>query len=128
MARPSVRLVLLASLSLFTACAAHVDETMRSWEGHQFSDLVASWGPPQQVFDDGSGGKILVYAGKRRWTSPGQATTTTTGSVYGYGGIANLSAYSTTTYRPPEQYGYTAYRMFWVDRSGVIYRWAWKGL
>jgi len=73
--------------------------------------------------DDGLGGRIFVYAASRQFTSPGRATTTTTGSVYG----GSIDAYSTTTYRPPETYGYTAYRMFWISSSGYIYRWSWKG-
>lgn len=34
---------------------------MASWQGRNWNDLVASWGPPARVMDDGSGGRILTY-------------------------------------------------------------------
>ncbi|HQQ76250.1 MAG TPA: hypothetical protein PLB01_02755 [Thermoanaerobaculia bacterium] len=40
--------------------------------------------------------------------------------------VANGQSY--TTYTPEHAAGYTAYRMFWSNSDGVIYRWQWKGL
>lgn len=121
--KKSMRRLLAAGLLIGLSACVNVSAIMKSWEGNHFSDLIASWGPPQQVMDDGQGGKIFVYASNRTFTSPGHATTTTTGSVYG----SSISAYSTTTYTPPTSFGYTAYRIFWINDSGYIYRWAWKG-
>jgi len=115
-------------LVLFSGCAGQINNIMRSWEGHHYSDLIASWGPPQQVFDDGFGGRILVWTSVRSFTSPGQATTYTTGTATAYDNYIWGSATSHTTYSPPQTYGWTAYRMFWIDSSGFIYRWGWKGL
>jgi hypothetical protein len=77
-----------------------------------------------QVLDDGAGGKIMTWGAVRSFTSPGSATTHTTANVYGNYG----SATSVTTYNPPQTTSYTATRTFWVDRNGIIYRWAWRGL
>ncbi len=117
-------LPLLALLPFTTSCASSVNKVMESWMGANVNDLIASWGPPQQVFDDGSGGKVLVWAADRTWTTPGRATTNTTATVSGNTGWAT----STTTYTPAAVNGYTAYRMFWANSKGTLYRWAWKGM
>lgn len=132
--------VIFVFLALFivylsTGCAS-IDKTMQSWVGHSANDLIASWGPPQQVFSDGQGGQVLVYTQVRQWTSPGRATTNTYGTANTYGNIygnsysANTygSATSTTTYTPAQTHGYAASRTFWVNSGGGIYRYAWKGL
>ena len=52
-------------------CATRMNEIMQSWEGHHYSNLIASWGPPQQILDDGSGrensrlGRYLILYGTR---------------------------------------------------------------
>ena len=120
-------LILVLVLLLFTGCAS-INKTMQSWMGHHQSDLIASWGPPQQIMDDGQGGKIFIYFSTRTFTSPGHSTTTVTGSAYGTEHYTYGSATGYTTYAPPQTSSYNAYRMFWVDKNGYIYRWAWRGL
>ena len=127
--RKSVLLVLGAVVVLSTGClTARLNTAMSSWEGHHYSELIMSWGPPQQVYDDGSGGRILVYTAARSWTSPGQAVTTTTGQATIYDNMIWGQAQSVTTYQPPEQYGYTAWRVFRINKQGYIYSWSWRGL
>lgn len=109
---------------------------MQSWMGHHVSDLIASWGPPQQSISDGRGGQILIYSQVRQWQTPGQITTNTYGTANAYGSLygntytGNVygSTQSTTTYTPPQTHGYNAQRMFWVNSKGGIYRWSWRGL
>ena len=103
----------------FVGCVARVNEMMRSWEGHHVNELIAKWGPPTQVMPDGSGGKILVYSQTKTYTPPGSVQT----NVYGYGNFAT----GYTTVNPPQTTSWQAHRMFWVDRNGYIYRWAWIG-
>ena len=118
----------------FTGCA-HINKTMSSWMDHNVNDLLVSWGPPQETRSDGSGGQILIYTQSRQWTTPGTSTTNTYGSantygsLYGntYSGNTYGSATSNTTYTPPQTHGYNAYRMFWADENGRLYRWSWKG-
>lgn len=120
-------ILIIVSVLLLQSCAT-INKTMKSWEGHHYSSLIMKWGPPQQVFDDGYGGRILIYTKIRQWTAPGQATTYTTISATAYDNYIWGTAISTTTYNPAQTYGYTAYRMFWINKDGFIYRWAWKGL
>ena len=121
------RLSLLLIMVILAGCAS-INKTMESWMGHDQSDLIANWGPPQQVMDDGRGGKIFVYTTTRSHTAPGSSTTTVTGSAYGYGDTVYGTATGHTTYNPPRTTSYNAYRMFWIDQTGRIYRWSWKGL
>jgi hypothetical protein len=109
---------------LTVGCGEDISQVMQSWIGHSYSELMASWGPPTQVFSDGKGGQIFVYAYNRLWIRPGVATTAY--SANAYGGYVYGSA--TTVYSPAYVQGYTAYRMFWIDSDGIIYSWAWRGL
>jgi hypothetical protein len=102
---------------VFVGCAARINKAMDSWTGHNYNELIASWGPPSQVLDDGSGGKIMVWTENRSYTSQGQATTRT-----------DPSGTSHTTYSPPQTRQWNASRMFWVNSNGVIYKWSWRGL
>jgi hypothetical protein len=122
-----VILILVLALLFISGCAS-INKTMQSWMGHHQSDLIASWGPPQQIMDDGQGGKIFIYSTTRTFTSPGHSTTTVSGSAYGTGSYAYGTATGHTTYTPPQTSSYNAYRMFWIDKNGYIYRWAWRGL
>ncbi len=118
-----------------TGCASMINAEMEPWNGRSMNDLVASWGPPSQIMSDGQGGQILIYSIDRTWVTPGQATTNTyeNANIYGntynntYSGNIYGTARSTTDYTPPQTNGYIALRMFWVDGSGRIYRWSWKG-
>ncbi len=115
---------LLVSVLLSGGCAQRISETLQSWVGHNFNELIASWGPPSRVFSDGRGGAIFVYAYNRSWVQPGTATTTYQTAVVG----DYLYTYGNTTYTPATVQGYTAYRMFWISNDGIIYSWAWRGL
>ena len=121
-------LLFLALIMSFGCFAAHLSKIMKSWEGSHYGDLIASWGPPQIVYDDGYGGRILIYTKRRQFTAPGKSTTYTTGRATVYDNLIWGSATSTTHYTPAKIYGYTAYRMFWINKKGHIYRWAWRGL
>jgi hypothetical protein len=120
---------LLLGVLFFSCCLAEtVNKIMISWENHHYGDLIASWGPPQQVFDDGYGGRILVYTLARYWSSPATSKIYVTGNATAYDNYIWGSAAATTTYYPSQIYGYTAYRMFWINKDGYIYRWAWRGI
>lgn len=126
----SARVVLTAMLlvAAVSGCAGRVNKVMQSWQGANYADLIMSWGPPQRIYDDGNGGRILVYTSSRSWTTPGQSVTSTSVQAQAYGNTIWGQAQSITQYVPPQTQGYTAWRMFRVDRSGRIYNWSWKGL
>lgn len=94
-----------------------MNEIMSSWVGASEGQLYRLWGPPTEVFDDGHGGKIVVYREGRSVSSPGSITTHTTFD----------GTYSHTTYTPPKITEWSVWRAFWVNSQGQIYHWAWKG-
>lgn len=119
-------LVAVVSVVVLSGCVSvgALNSKMSAWQGRSADELVAEWGPPQQVMQaaENPADKILIYTLERTWTDPGYVSTTRT--PYAYRGIQDASV---TTYMPPAQSGYTAYRMFWVHPDGRIYNWAWKG-
>lgn len=126
--KTSLRLLTtVAAVALLVGCA-HINKVMQSWVGHHYSELITAWGPPQQVFDDGNGGRILVYTATRAWVVPGRATTYTTVNASVYDDYIWGTSTSYTTFSPAYLQGYTAYRMFWISKSGYIYSWSWRGL
>ncbi|MDH4230202.1 MAG: hypothetical protein OEW11_10755 [Nitrospirota bacterium] len=130
----NVRILCASALALvlLSGCATAINQKMASWIGHNESELIMSWGPPAQVFSDGSGGRILIYTAVRSFTSPGTATTNTHGTATGglYGNQAYLSGQSQsyTTFTPATTSQWTAYRMFRVDTVGTITGYSWRGL
>lgn len=123
-----VFLFLLSIVFLSSCFTERINKMMKSWTRAHYGNLIASWGPPQMVFDDGYGGRILIYTTQRVFIAPGKSTTYTTGSATAYDNYIWGSATSNTYYTPSRTYGYTAYRMFWINKEGYIYRWAWRGL
>lgn len=102
-----------AAIILVVAGCVSPSKTMQSWVGHHQSELIASWGPPQSTASDGAGGTILIYGS---YVNLGQQP----GQVYG--------SYGNYYYTAPQQRGYQRTRMFYVNSSGIIYRWRWQGL
>ncbi len=122
---------LLAATLLLSANACvgkRINNAMASWEGHHYSDLIMSWGPPQQVFEDGSRGRILIWTAVRSYTAPGRAVRTTSVRATAHDNYIWGQARSFTEYRPPQTYGYTAWRMFRISSRGRVISWSWRGL
>jgi hypothetical protein len=87
---------------------------MESWMGHQESELILSWGPPQQRVSDGADGTVLIYSSYVQTGSrPGEIIPTYSGGA---------------TYTAPQTYGYQRTRMFYVHADGTIYSWRYQGL
>jgi hypothetical protein len=122
--------VVVVTVFCSSACMTKgkVNKTMASWQGHHYTELLAKWGPPQQVLDDGSGGRVLTYTRTRSWSTPGQATTQTDIRAHQWDNMIWGTATSTTTYTPGQSYGYTSWRMFFINSGGRIYKWSWRGL
>ncbi len=112
-----IALVLIAT----TGCTS-ISQTMQAWVGHHYSELIAAWGPPDQTYSDGRDGQIFIYTRTIQWVQPATSTTTyqqnvTRGSVTGQ---------STTVYNPAVVHAFTSYRMFWINKDGIIYSWAYR--
>jgi len=121
------KIIILILILALTGCA-HMNAVMESWRNHHYSELLTTWGPPQQVFDDGQGGRIFVYIESVQWVSPGKSETYGTGFATGYDDLIWGSARSQTIYTPPRVHNYTKYQMFHINQKGYIYQTAWKGL
>lgn len=131
---PLLTMTLICSTGCMTA--AKMNKTMASWQGADVNYLIARWGPPTQVMNDGQGGRIFIYTYNRSYTTAGVATTTTTGSANGtattIGNDTSINVHgqsnSTTVYSPQQTGEWKVYRMFWVGPRGHVYRWSWRGL
>ena len=119
----NILIILLASF-LLSGCAAQINKVMSSWMYHHYSELIGSWGPPQYVYGDGRGGRILTYTSPRSFVVPGSSYTAIDATIYDN----YIWGTAVTIYNPTRVYGWTAYRMFWIDKRGYIYRWSWRGL
>jgi hypothetical protein len=110
MKRKLITALMFIALALLTACAARINQTrnqaMASWQGRTYDELLASWGPPSQIVDDGAGGKVVSYVQTRHLT-------TSRPTIYGLP--------DATVTRELQRY-----QMFWVNQDGIIYKWAWR--
>ncbi len=99
-----------------------MEAVMRAWVGRDVKDLLATWGPPHQTLQS-PGEKdatIYVYTDESKAYTPGQLTIETKEAE----GQNRVDARLTL----PEEIRSYAYRMFWVDKDGRIYRTSWRGL
>ena len=105
--------ILLILTSAACVSTEKINSMMASWEGRHQSELIAKWGPPDQVTTDGKSGSIVVY---EEYINLGQS-----------GGHGRLDSSGNVHYTPGSHNGYTRQRSFYVDSKGYIYRWRWKG-
>lgn len=122
----SLKTFLIAILVILplSSCSS-INKQMASWVGHHQSQLIQSWGPPQNAVPDGNGGQILIYSQNvNLGQTPGQMNTYHSGNIMG----GMYSGNSTTSYTLPQQNTYSRTRMFYVNSEGVIYNWRWQGL
>lgn len=112
----------VAAALLVSACAttANYERTLNSWLGHKEEELVASWGPPQNVYVTPSGARILTYTDAGTvylpGTPPSYRSTVIGNTVYSrpYGGTSPMALdYSCTTHMTVEH--------------GVITHWRYEG-
>lgn len=108
------RSVIIILVMLSTGCAAKLNRQMESWVGHHQSELIASWGPPNQTASDGKDGTILIYG---NYVNLGQTP-----------GQVRTDYYGNMAYTAPQQRGYNRTRMFYVDTRGYVYSWRWQGM
>jgi hypothetical protein len=103
------KLIVVLALVFVVGCQ-NPQKIAASWEGHNINDLIASWGAPNQVIDNSSDSKIMVWRRSSSFQMAGNADTTYIGS----------SAY--TTYNPGQTLGLEQVTTFWVNPQGTIYR------
>jgi len=90
----------------------NISEKMASFKGEHKSTLILEWGPPTDISTDGKDGEVYIYSSER-----GGANHSTK-----YDSSSN--SYKTTS----RDNSYTAKRMFYIDKEGIIYHYKWEGL
>lgn len=113
--------ILILLLSACGAVKKRINASMDAWTGKHYSDLIAAWGPPQQIIDLGEDGKLLVWVYDRGDSERSVSTTTIEDQT-----LRDQTLRTETTY--DDSTGWKAYRMFWANAEGIIYRWSWRGL
>jgi hypothetical protein len=105
--------LLIISIIFISGCGLRakraVEKEMKSWVGRHKSDLIASWGNPQDITPDGKGGTVLFYSQLVKK------------SVQFKDPLAKMS-------RPPHIRKYFRTRTFYVNSEGYIYDYKWDGL
>jgi hypothetical protein len=107
--KPSSIFILLWCVINLLGCVSQ-SKLMNSWVGKTKAELYKNLGKPNTITDDGQGGEILIYSSTENM---GQNT----GTMYSNGG--NGVNYYTT----PQKRQYSRIKMFYVNKSGIIYRW-----
>ncbi len=122
-------------LTILVGCAttAGYEQMLTTWVGSSESNLISSWGPPENIYALDDGGKVLTYINKRN-VQIGGYTTTKPVTTYSNGNIsgdinANYNSTSTTymqTTTPVQNINMSCSTRF-TFRNGVVQAWAWQG-
>lgn len=104
------KLIILGILILFLSSCAITNKVMKSYVGRHVDELITKWGPPSQILPNQGGGYLYVYYLDRDFGRSRQYI-----DMFG-----NIKGGNPIKWK--------AYRMFWVDEDGYIYRWKWAGL
>ena len=119
-------LLFIAALATLAGCAPSTQEIIDAWMGRHKNELIAQYGPPTSVIDNGPQGQIWVYRFSSSYARPGSSTTTVTGSArtshHFNTSTTQGSATAHTTTTPPRIYTYHDTWTVWISRSGRIYR------
>ena len=113
-------MALILFCSTMTACihpVARINTAMASWESHSVTDLLAKWGPPQQVLSDGEYQVYMYITTSTSYTAP-----------VTYRLWRNKNASTVVLANGRVDTSIKSWRMFWADKNGIIRRWSWKGL
>jgi hypothetical protein len=97
-----------------------INETMQSWMGHSVSDLIASWGPPDQETSVEQGARVLTY-NRTLWMEGDPLSCDDL-----YPTHDPRRAEIDCIKRRQHQRAVKGAQMFWADAGGKLYRWSWK--
>jgi hypothetical protein len=101
--------MIIIGVLLFSGCQS-LSDIAKTWEGSHIDELIAVWGAPQQIIDNGNKGKIMAWDFSSNMQTMGTSYTT-----YDYYG-------SYTTYNPGQTIHISRGVTVWVDKNGRIYR------
>ena len=100
------------------AAQRHMDAVMNAWVGHSAEELVEVWGPPTRVLPAPAGAEGNLYV----YEETEQTVTVVPVPAPGDGQAPQRVSYTVSSTSG------SAYRVFWVDPAGRIYRATWSGL
>lgn len=116
----------LFALAFLTGCTVFKPqgptqaEALDSWMGHHYSGLIQSWGPPSGVYEDGQGGRVLVYSTEVSRVLPGYAVAS---AQAGDGPSGDVWARGESVYLPARVQRWDSYNMMYVRPDGTLYYW-----
>ncbi len=117
---------LLITAFILNGCGLPTAEIMNSWKGSHVSDLIRSWGPPQEISTDGLNGHVYIW--RTDINIPlSERETETKGTITYDPYLDQYSIESKTTYKEPVVIEGQKVRMFWINEDGTIYTWKAKG-
>ena len=117
---------LLITAFILNGCGPPTAEIMNSWTGSHVSELIRSWGPPQEISTDGLNGHVYIW--RTDINIPlSERETETKGTITYDPYLDQYSIESKTTYKEPVVIEGQKVRMFWVNEDGTIYTWKAKG-
>lgn len=126
-------IVLLGLVVLVSGCATTrgYEAILGSWMGAKEESLVASWGPPQNVYQMGNGKKVIEYSRGQNIQTGGYAYTTPQ-TTYHQGVVGNTLYTGTSTQYVTQTTPVYNIQMwcktsFILDSNGTIESWRWEG-
>lgn len=122
---------------LLLGCGPSTKQVMNSWMGSHISEVIRSWGPPQQIVTDGAGGQIYIWSSQPTIPPVTQPTTTETRGEMRYNPLTRKYEWVETTKQKSPQTvpgvmvevlsHSRRVRMFYARPNGIIYHWRSKG-
>lgn len=125
---------------LSVGCTPSTRHVMDSWKGSHISEVIRSWGPPQQITTDGAGGQIYIW---RSQVTPPAPTPMETRGEMRYNPLTGKYEWVEVTQqmRPQGVQGVPEVaneilrdrhmrqrvRMFYARPNGIIYYWRTRG-
>jgi hypothetical protein len=107
---------LVITVIFFSGCGYRakkaINKEMQSWVGRHQSELITSWGQPNNTDIDGQGGTILIYS---QFVD------------LGYDPGHPSDPFGRYSFKAPRQKGYYKMRMFFINPDGYIYNYKWEG-
>ncbi|MEO0141669.1 MAG: hypothetical protein ABIM88_09010 [candidate division WOR-3 bacterium] len=96
-----------------------------SWLGRTYKEVLRLFGQPSAVYSDGRNGAVISYMYTR---TPSNSYTQIPGPPYDYEDWASVCVLARTSRAPYGRHSCQAYRLFWVNENGTIYKYKKKGV
>ena len=116
----------LVTAFILNGCGPSTTQVMDSWTGSHVSELIRSWGPPQEISTDGLNGHVYIWR-TDIYIPLSERKEETRGTISYDPYLDQYTIETETTYEEPVAIEEEKLRMFWVDEDGIIYNWKARG-